>query len=66
MPCLESIKNILLSNKKEESSFLLDRFFEYTSILDKKRGNSFNKSLPELYGLMRKEDSHINNNAILN
>ncbi|MCY4523326.1 MAG: twitch domain-containing radical SAM protein, partial [Halobacteriovoraceae bacterium] len=46
---LTSIKNILCSIRKEDSSFQLKKFFEYTSLLDKKRGNNFKKSLPELY-----------------
>ena len=66
MESLETIKRILTTIRKKDSIFQLRSFFEYTSILDEKRGNSFKKDLPELYGLMHKEDSHIKNNAILN
>ena len=49
---LYSIKNILRNIKKNDSLFQLERFFEYTFLLDKKRGNNFKKSLPELYELL--------------
>ena len=50
MDNLLGIKNILKKvNEKEKQ---MEFFFQYTSILDKKRGNSFKKNLPELHDLL--------------
>ncbi|MCY4523597.1 MAG: hypothetical protein OXB84_02535, partial [Halobacteriovoraceae bacterium] len=49
------IKNLLKTMKKKDSIFQLRNFFEYTSILDEKRGNSLKKDLPLLYNLMHEE-----------
>ena len=54
--CLDSIKNVLRGDEKENHSFQLKKFFEYTSILDNKRENSFEKSIPYLHKLLQEQN----------
>ena len=49
LECLGSVKNILKTKEKAGIEKDLKRFYKYTSLLDQKRGNSFEKTFPELY-----------------
>ena len=55
MDCLDGIISILKKVKKENSSLELNRFFKYTSILDRKRKNDFKTTLPHLHKLLYNE-----------
>ena len=54
--CLQSIQTIL-KTKFKNSKKNLRQFFQYTRILDEKRGESFQMVLPELYQLLNEEGS---------
>ena len=48
LECLGSVKNVLRTEEKAGIEKDLKRFYKYTSLLDQKRGNSFEKTFPEL------------------
>lgn len=54
--CLQSIQTIL-KTKFQNSRKNIQQFSQYTHILDKKRGESFQKALPELYQLLNEDRS---------
>ena len=48
LECLRAIKNILKSDESPRVKTEMKKFFKYTYLLDKKRGQSFEKALPQL------------------
>ena len=52
---LKSVENILQTQFKS-SETILNRFFQYTRILDEKRGNNFKKTFSELDQLLRERE----------
>ena len=61
---LEETKKILRnSSRKDNADFLMDKFFQYTQILDEERGNTFSKTFIELNALL-KESFHSNKKDI--
>ena len=52
LDCLNSVKNVLKTDDKVGIEKKLKRFYKYTNLLDKKRGNSFEKTFPELNALL--------------
>lgn len=55
LECLNAVKNVL---KKEENPGIdksLKRFYKYTGLLDKKRGDNFEKVLPKLNDLLNED-----------
>ena len=54
LECLESIQTILRT-KFKNSEKNLKQLFQYTHILDEKRGESFEQALPELNQLLNEE-----------
>ena len=52
LECLGAIKNILKAEEKTEIEKDLKKFYTYTSLLDKKRGNNFKTTFPELNRLL--------------
>ncbi len=54
---LESLKNLLSKPSPPDSKYHLAEFRKYTEMLDKKRGNSFQKTFPELYELLEEDGS---------
>ena len=55
LECLNSIKNILKSEEKAGIKRNLKKFYRYTSLLDQHRGNSFEKTFPELNCLLNED-----------
>ncbi len=49
---INSIKNVLKSKEKEGIEKKLKMFYKYTMLLDQYRGNSFEKTFPELNALL--------------
>ncbi len=60
LECLEAIKNILKTKENIDIEKSLKNFYKYTVLLDKKRGNNFEKTLPELNHFF-KEDGRWRN-----
>ena len=56
LECLESIQ-VILKTKFKNSKKNLRQLFQYTRILDEKRGESFQMALPELNQLLNEEGS---------
>ncbi len=54
---LTPLKNILSKLPPPDSKYHLAEFRKYTEMLDKKRGNSFQKTFPELYELLEEDGS---------
>ena len=54
---LDSVKNVLKSPSPSDFKHHLTDFRKYTEMLDKKRGNSFQKTFPELYELLKQDGS---------
>ncbi len=52
LECLGAIKNVLKSEEKPDIEEKLKRFYKYTKLLDQHRGNSFEKTFPELNTLL--------------
>ena len=55
LECLDSVKNVLKAKEKTGIEKDLKRFYKYTKLLDEKRGNSFEKTFPELNYLLDKD-----------
>jgi len=54
--CIDNVLKYLEADRPEEEEKYLPMFFEHTKILDKIRGQSFEKQVPELYNLIKKYD----------
>ena len=55
LECLNSIKNVLKSKEALDIDKELKNLYKYTYILDQKRGNSFEKTFPELNQLLEED-----------
>ena len=55
LECLGSVKNILKSEEKKDIERHLKRFYKYTTLLDQKRNNNFEKTFPELNYFFNKD-----------
>ena len=54
---LKGLKTLLKRDPPANSRYHLAKFRKYTEMLDKKRGNSFQKTFPELYELLEEDGS---------
>ncbi len=54
---LKTLKNLLKRDPPSDSQYHLAEFRKYTEMLDKSRGNSFQKTFPELYELLEEDGS---------
>lgn len=52
MDGIQVIKTILETVRPKDAPLLLKKFFQYTSLLDNKRGNNFEKTFPQLFKLL--------------
>ncbi|MDE0091685.1 MAG: twitch domain-containing radical SAM protein [Oligoflexia bacterium] len=52
---LNAIKNVLKKEENQETEHNLKKFYKYTQLLDKKRGNSFKRTFPELNQLFEED-----------
>ena len=52
---LNAIKNVLKKEENQEIERNLKKFYKYTQLLDKKRGNSFKRTFPELNQLFEED-----------
>ena len=55
LECLNSVKNVLKSKEKVGIEKDLRNFYKYTRLLDQHRGNSFEKTFPELNTLLNED-----------
>ena len=55
LECLGSVKNVLKKEERENIEQDLKKFYKYTALLDKKRGNSFESVFPELNQLLNED-----------
>ncbi len=55
LECLFAITKVLKTEEKNDIKKHLKRFYKYTTLLDKKRGDNFKKTFPELNNLFEED-----------
>ena len=55
LECLDSIKNVLQKKEPKNIQYYLKTFYKYTTLLDKKREDSFEKTFPTLNHLLEED-----------